>query len=75
MDRAPRPFRLLPQLTPENEHYWKSGARGALCFLRCDGCKTYVHPPAPVCPSCLSEGHERAARFCKDCGRSLESAG
>lgn len=54
MDRAPRPFRLLPQLTPENEHYWKSGARGALCFLRCDGCKTYVHPPAPVCPSCLS---------------------
>lgn len=48
------PFRVLPQVTPENEHYWKGGARGALCFLRCAECKTFVHPPSPVCPSCLS---------------------
>jgi uncharacterized OB-fold protein len=51
---AKRPFRLLPQVTPENEHYWKGGASGALRFLRCAACRTYVHPPAPLCPSCLS---------------------
>jgi uncharacterized OB-fold protein len=49
-----KPFRLLPQITPENEHYWKGGARGELTFLCCDACRTYVHPPSPVCPSCLS---------------------
>jgi voltage-gated potassium channel len=32
-------------------------------------------PTTRVCPSCLSEGHEPAARFCKDCGESLERAG
>lgn len=50
----PRPFRLLPQVTPENEHYWTGGARGELCFLRCADCATLVHPPSPVCPGCLS---------------------
>jgi len=25
-----------------------------------------------VCPHCTSEGHDPGARFCKDCGRSLE---
>jgi voltage-gated potassium channel len=25
-----------------------------------------------VCPQCLSEGHERNAHFCKDCGASLD---
>jgi uncharacterized OB-fold protein len=52
---AKRPFRLLPQVTPENEHYWKGGAAGELRFLRCTACRTYVHPPAPLCPNCLSQ--------------------
>jgi uncharacterized OB-fold protein len=55
VSEAKRPFRLLPQITPENEHYWKGGARGELTFLRCEECRTYVHPPAPVCPGCLSK--------------------
>ena len=55
MSEAKRPFRVLPQVTPENEHYWKGGARGALCFLRCGECRTYVHPPSPLCPNCLSK--------------------
>jgi uncharacterized protein len=55
MTEAKRPFRLLPQITPENEHYWKGGARGELRFLRCGSCRTYVHPPSPVCPDCLSK--------------------
>ena len=25
-----------------------------------------------VCPLCLTEGHQRSARFCRDCGASLE---
>lgn len=56
-----KPFRLLPLVTPENEHYWTSGARGELCFLRCGDCGTWVHPPAPVCPSCLSRSLAPAA--------------
>jgi len=54
VSESTQPFRLLPQITPENEHYWKGGARGELTFLRCDACRTYVHPPSPLCPSCLS---------------------
>jgi len=61
VSEAERPFRLLPQITPENEHYWKGGARGELTFLRCGECSTYVHPPAPVCPTCLSKGLVPAA--------------
>lgn len=54
MSQAEKPFRVLPLVTPENEHYWKGGARGELVFLRCGECGTYVHPPSPVCPECLS---------------------
>jgi hypothetical protein len=47
-------FRLLPEVTPETEHFWRGGERGELVFLRCESCRTYVHPPSPVCPRCLS---------------------
>jgi uncharacterized OB-fold protein len=47
-------FRLLPRLDPENEFFWTSGADGRLRFLRCRECRTYVHPPSPRCPACLS---------------------
>jgi uncharacterized OB-fold protein len=56
-----RPFRILPAVTPENEHYWKGGAAGELRFLRCGDCGTYVHPPSPVCPECLSRALAPAA--------------
>ncbi len=26
------------------------------------------------CPSCMSEGHDSDARYCKDCGASLDVA-
>lgn len=51
-DSSP-PFRILPRVTPENEHFWRGGAEGRLHFLRCDACGYYVHPPAPVCGECL----------------------
>lgn len=50
---ADAPFRLLPAVGPDNEHFWHGGAEGELRFLRCDACRSYVHPPAPVCPECL----------------------
>ncbi len=56
MKNAPlpdKPFRILPAVTDQNAHFWCGGKYDELCFLRCDVCATYVHPPAPVCPECL----------------------
>ena len=55
---APRP---LPRLDPDNRFFWTSGADGTLRFLRCGACATFVHPPRPVCPHCLSEDVAPAA--------------
>lgn len=69
---TPRPaFRILPLVTPQNEHFWTGGAAGELRFLRCRACRTYVHPPAPICPACLARdlaaeavsGRARVASF------------
>jgi uncharacterized OB-fold protein len=49
------PFRVLPRLTPQNEHFWCGGADGELRFLHCAPCDQLIHPPAPVCPVCLSK--------------------
>lgn len=49
-----KPFRILPRVTPENEHFWHGGAEGELRFLRCEACRTWIHPPAPLCPECES---------------------
>lgn len=53
-DSSGKPFRLLPKVTPETEHFWTGGADGELRFLRCGSCGYFVHPPAPVCPRCLA---------------------
>ena len=55
VEEAPRPFRVMPAVTPENEHFWKGGAEGKLQFLRCDDDGTLIHPPAPRCPTCLGK--------------------
>ncbi|MCA9511963.1 MAG: OB-fold domain-containing protein [Myxococcales bacterium] len=47
------PFRILPAVGPENEHFWRGGADGRLHLLRCEACRAFVHPPAPVCGACL----------------------
>lgn len=51
---ADKPFRVLPRVTEQNEHFWRGGAQGELRFLRCQRCGYWIHPPAPVCPQCLS---------------------
>jgi uncharacterized OB-fold protein len=50
-----KPFRLLPRVTAANEHFWRSGREGELRFLRCMPCGTWIHPPSPRCPGCLSK--------------------
>jgi uncharacterized OB-fold protein len=55
-DAAEKPFRILPRVTPSNEHFWRGGAESELRFLHCGACDTYVHPPAPVCPDCYGKG-------------------
>ena len=53
--------RLLPRLDPDNRFFWTSGADGVLRFLRCQACETFIHPPRPICPHCLSEDVAPAA--------------
>jgi uncharacterized OB-fold protein len=57
---ADKPMRLLPAVTPENQHFWTGGAHGELRILCCALCKHLIHPPAPVCPECLSRNLEIA---------------
>jgi hypothetical protein len=58
---ADKVVRLLPQVTPENQHFWQGGAEGELRFLRCDDCQQWIHPPQPLCPACLSRNCSAAA--------------
>ena len=60
-ETASRPFRVMPAVTPENEHFWRGGADGELRFLRCGDCLAWIHPPQPVCPRCLSRSVGAAA--------------
>ena len=53
-DQIAAPFRILPAVTPETEHFWTGGRHGELRFLRCQACGWWLHPPGPVCPACLS---------------------
>ena len=52
---ADQPFRVLPRVTDENEHFWTGGRDGELRLLRCQACGYWIHPPSPICPSCLSK--------------------
>jgi len=55
VSEAPRPFRVMPAVTEENEHFWLGGAEGELRFLRCQDCGWWLHPPGPICPTCLGD--------------------
>ena len=46
--------RKLPALTPDSTPFWRGGAEGKLLIHHCDACTRYFHPPAPMCPRCLS---------------------
>ena len=48
---TPQPvFRVLPHLDDLNRPFWQGGRDGQLVFWRCQRCRTYIHPPQPICP-------------------------
>ncbi len=47
--------RALPRLDADNRAFWTGGAEGELRIMRCRDCETFIHPPRPLCRSCLSE--------------------
>ena len=55
---AERPFRVLPRVTEQNEHFWLGGAQEELRILRCRHDGYWIHPPAPICPKCLRKDIE-----------------
>jgi len=54
------PFRVPPKVTELNRHFWTGGADGALHMQRCRDDGTWIHPPSPVCPTCLARNIEIA---------------
>jgi uncharacterized OB-fold protein len=51
-DTASTPY---PEIDDANRFFWTSGEEGVLRFLRCQACRTFLHPPAPYCRDCLSQ--------------------
>jgi len=47
-------FQPLPEVTDDTVAFWTGGADAQLHIHRCRSCRTWFHPPAPVCPQCLS---------------------
>jgi hypothetical protein len=48
---------VIPVANPDTKPFWEGCARGELLLQRCTGCGAYRHPPAPICPHCLSAAH------------------
>ncbi len=44
--------RILPQPTPETEHFWQGCKAGELRLQRCGDCAETWFPPRPFCPHC-----------------------
>jgi uncharacterized OB-fold protein len=49
---------VAPVANFQTQPFWDGCARGQLLLQKCGGCGAYRHPPAPICPACLSPKHE-----------------
>ena len=47
-------FQPLPEVTDDTAAFWEGGGDGFLWIHRCRRCRVWFHPPAPVCPACLT---------------------
>jgi uncharacterized protein len=47
--------RLLPQATPETEHFWAGAREGELRLQHCAACDHNYFPPQAFCPRCHSD--------------------
>ena len=43
---------ILPQPTPETQHFWDGCKAGELRLQRCAQCANTYFPPRPFCPKC-----------------------
>jgi hypothetical protein len=50
--------RVLPQPTPETQHFWDGTKAGEIRLQRCTECRTAYFPPRPFCPKCASRNVE-----------------
>jgi uncharacterized OB-fold protein len=52
-----------PVPNPDNAGFWEACGRGELCLQRCTSCRSWRHPPRPMCPHCgsLDFAWERAS--------------
>ncbi len=48
----------LPIPNPDTEPFWQGCSRSELLLQRCLSCRSYRHPPSPICDACLSSEHE-----------------
>ncbi|HJN20974.1 MAG: Zn-ribbon domain-containing OB-fold protein [Alphaproteobacteria bacterium] len=46
--------RVIPEPTPETQHYWDGARQGELRLQKCDSCHSIYFPPRPFCPECGS---------------------
>lgn len=51
---------LLPQPDETTQPFWDATKQGKLMLQRCADCKTFRHPPSPLCSNCYSEETEWA---------------
>jgi uncharacterized OB-fold protein len=46
--------RIIPQPTPETQHFWDGAKNGELLLQQCSSCDHTYFPPRPFCPKCGS---------------------
>jgi uncharacterized OB-fold protein len=49
---------VIPLANLDTKPFWDGCAEGKLLLQRCAKCAAYRHPPAPICPNCLSTDHD-----------------
>ncbi len=45
---------MIPEPTPETQHYWDGAKERKLLLQCCDACENTFFPPRPACPACGS---------------------
>jgi uncharacterized OB-fold protein len=45
----------------DSEFFWEAADNGELKIQRCTQCRTFLHPPRPMCPECHSLEQEYVA--------------
>lgn len=52
--RPAEPLRPLPVVDLDSAPFWEALKQHKLMLQRCADCKTFRHPPMPMCPACNS---------------------